>query len=178
MPSRDDVQYAMETTRVLLTPDRRIDTFGDTSFEFLVLSEPMDSVGTVCVRTGSLEAVRPRLVRPDRFDSIEMEGFDERARERFDRLVSKMREAGHSLAFLQYGFRFSRGKVVEERVHTSLDEVRAQVLEDARKRGNPALAIIEGVDDVWEVSLFKFVLEMIEHSMPINGFDFQRRGLL
>ncbi|GAA5482263.1 hypothetical protein [Haloferula sargassicola] len=178
MHSRDDVQYAMETTTVLLTPDRRIDTFGDTRFDFLMLSELMDSVGSIRVRTGKIEAVRPRIVRPDGLSDIEMEGFDDSAKERFERLVAKMREAGHKLAFLQYGFRFARGQVSEELVTSSMDDLRGRVLEDARQRGNPAQAIIEGVDDAWEVSLFKFVLEMIEHSMPINGFDFQRRGLL
>ena len=34
MYSPDDVQYALETTRVLYEPDRRIDTFGSTRFEF------------------------------------------------------------------------------------------------------------------------------------------------
>ena len=41
MHSPDNIQYALETTRVLLEPDRRIDTFGDTRFEFLLLSELM-----------------------------------------------------------------------------------------------------------------------------------------
>lgn len=178
MHSRDDVQYAMEATKVLLTPDRRIDTFGDTRFEFLMLSELMDSAGEIRLRSGSIEAVRPRIVRPDGLEDIQMEGFGDQARERFERLVAKMREAGHKLAFLQYGFRFSRGQVSEEILHSSMDEIRGRVMEEARQRGNPAQAIIEGIDDTWEVSLFKFVLEMIEHSMPINGFDFQRRGLL
>ena len=59
-----------------------------------------------------------------------------------------------------------------------LEAVRDRVLDDARERGNPAQAVIEGVDDAWEVSIFKFTLEMIQHSLPINQFDFQRRGLL
>src|SRR6187402_3313764 len=42
MHSPDNIQYALETTRVLLEPDRRIDTFGDTRFEFQLLSELMD----------------------------------------------------------------------------------------------------------------------------------------
>ena len=58
MHSPDNIQYAMETTRVLLEPDRRIDTFGDTRFEFQLLSELMDRAGEVRVRTGEVEAMR------------------------------------------------------------------------------------------------------------------------
>ena len=42
--SRDDIRYAAEMTRVVYEPDRRIDTFGDTRFNFLLLSELMDEV--------------------------------------------------------------------------------------------------------------------------------------
>ncbi len=178
MHSPDDVQYAMETTRVLRPPDRRIDTFGDTRFEFLLLSELMDSAGQIRIRTGDIEAVRPRLVKPESYQELEFEGFDDKARGRIERMIEKMREEGKDMAFLNYGFRFARGKVTEELVHDSLDEVRARVMEDARVTGNPAQAVIEGVDDAWEVSVVKFTLDMIMASLPINRFDFQRRGLL
>lgn len=178
MHSPDDIQYALETTRVLLEPDRRIDTFGDTRFEFLLLSELMDRGGEVRVRSGEVEAVRPRLIRPDGYSQTEFDGFGERARERFEALVEKLKASGQDMAFLNYGFRFRRGAVNEELVHDSIDNVRERMLEEARKRGNPAEAVIEGVDDAWEVSIFKFSLEMIQHSWAINRFDFQRRGLL
>jgi len=47
MHSQDDIHYALETTRVLREPDRRIDTFGETRFEFQLISELMDRVGEV-----------------------------------------------------------------------------------------------------------------------------------
>jgi hypothetical protein len=92
MHRHDDVEYAMEATKVLLTPDRRIDTFGDTRFGFLMLSELMDRAGEIRIRRGDIEAVRPRIVRPEGLGEVEMEGFDGKARERFERLVEKLRE--------------------------------------------------------------------------------------
>lgn len=178
MHSPDDVQYAMETTRVLRAPDRRIDTFGDTRFEFLLLSELMDRTGEIRIRSGDIEAVRPRLVKPDAYQGLEFEGFDDKARGRIERMIEKMREEGKDMAFLNYGFRFARGKVSEEVVHDPMEQVRDRVLEEARLEGNPAQAVIEGVDDAWEVSVVKFTLDMIMASLPINRFDFQRRGLL
>ncbi len=178
MHSPDDIQYALETTRVLLEPDRRIDTFGDTRFEFLLLSELMDRSGEVRLRTGEMEAIRPRILRPEAMQEIELEGFGDKARERMDELIRKMQAQGKDLAFLRYGFRFRSGQVREEIVHDTMDAVRDRVLEEARRLGNPARAVIEGVDDAWEVSVFKFAFEMIRQSWAINRFDFHRRGLL
>ena len=42
------------------------------------------------------------------------------------------------------------------------------------RSGNPARAIIEGVDDAWEVSLFKFSFEMILRSREINASETSR----
>ncbi len=176
--SPDDIQYALETTQVLHEPDRRIDTFGDTRFEFQMISEPMDKVGEVRIRSGEMEAQRPRIVKPEAYQGIELEGFNDDARARLDELIRRYQEAGHNLAFLQYGFQFKRGQVREEIVHEPLELVRDRVMEDLRRTGNPALAIIQGVDDAWEASLLKFSLEMIMSSHDINTFDFKRRGLI
>lgn len=178
MPSQDDIQYAMETTSVLHEPDHRIQTFGETRFEFQLLSEPMDQVGKVRVRTGEVEAMKPRILRPEPYRDVELEGFDENARARFEAMVEKFKEEGRDLAFLQYGFRFRRGAVNEELFQETIESVRERVLEEIRRTGNPARAIIEGVDDTWEVSVLKFAFDMILKSHQINAFDFKRRGLI
>ena len=178
MHSQDDIHYALETTRVLHEPDRRIDTFGETRFEFQLISELMDSTGEVRIRTGEVEAQRPRILRPEAYREIELEGFNPSARARFDRMMEKFRAEGKDLAFMQYGFQFRRGQVHEEIIHDTIEAVRERVLEDLRRTGNPARAVIEGVDDAWEISLLKFSFEMILRSHEINAFDFKRRGLI
>ena len=67
--SYDDISYAMESTRVLHEPDRRIDTFGSTNFEFSLVSELMDSVDVVRVREGRIEAERPRILKPEGYEN-------------------------------------------------------------------------------------------------------------
>lgn len=178
MHSQDDIQYALATTRVLHEPDRRIDTFGETRFEFQLLSELMDDAGRVRIRSGEMDAHRPLIMRPEAYRDVELDGFDAETRARFDRMLEKFRAEGRDLAFMQYGFRFRRGRVREEIVHEPIEQVRERVLEDLRISGNPALAIIEGVDDAWEISILKFSMEMIMRSHQINTFDFKRRGLL
>src|SRR5690606_23736064 len=132
----------------------------------------------VRIRTGEVEAQRPRILRPEPYRGIELEGFDESARAKLDAMVEKFRAEGKNLAFLQYGFQFRRGEVREEVVHDSMDNVRDRVLEDIRRTGNPALAVIEGVDDAWEISVLKFTFEMVLRSQDINAFDLKRKGLL
>lgn len=182
MHSQDDIHYALEMTKVLREPDRLIATFGETRFEFQLVSELMDRVGEVRIRTGHVEAMRPRILRPESYNEIALDGFDSTARAHFDKLVNKLRAEGNDMAFLQYGFQFRRGEVHEEVVKDSMSSVQDRLLQEIRRNGNPVLAIIEGVDDAWEVSLFKFAFDMIMRSHEVNIFDFQRdfrrRGLL
>ena len=79
MYSADDIQYALEATEILLEPDRRIDTFGSTSFEFHLISELMDTVGETRVREGVLHADRPTIIRPEAYAELAFEGFGEQA---------------------------------------------------------------------------------------------------
>ena len=172
MYSPDDIQYALETTRVIYEPDRRIDTFGDTRFEFLLLSELMDSVGKVRIRSGEVEANKPTIIKPEAYSGIEFEGFSDEA----DRFHEWLEAQGAKIAMVNY--QFKRGEVREELLHDSMEAVRERVLEDARRGGNPMQVVIEGVDDAWEISLLRFIFEIVDKSSEINAFDFKRKGLL
>ena len=167
--------YALQNTKVLYVPDRRIDTFGDTRFNFVLLSEPMDAVGHCRIRRGWVEANRPRILRPADMMGIEMDGFGAEAQ----KFMRWMAEHGASLhALLKYGFRFSRSEVQVEYLHEPLQEVADRVVKDALHSGDSFRAVVQGVDDTWEVSLLCFMLEMIQKSHDINIFDFKRRGLI
>ena len=178
MHSQDNIHYALETTRVLREPDHRIQTFGETRFEFQLISELMDQVGRVRIRTGEVEAQRPRILKPDSFRDFQFDGFNPSAHAKFESMLEKFRAEGKDLAFLQYGFHFRRGEVHEQIVNESIDDVRGRVMDDVRRTGNPSLAVIEGVDDAWEICILKFSFEMILRSHEINAFDFKRRGLI
>ena len=178
--SRDDIRYAAEMTRVVYEPDRRIDTFGDTRFNFLLLSELMDEVNVVRVRSGSLwggdlEPEKPKIIRPSIYNEISTEGFSGEAKRFFDWLS---KNGPGFLTLLEYGFRFKRSEVSEEILHEPLDSVRGRLLDQVRNGEDTFMSLIEGVDDAWEVSLLKFTVEMIQKSHEINIFDFKRKGLL
>ncbi len=174
MPSEFDIHYALENTHVLYEPDRRIDTFGTTQFEFQIVSELMDAIDTVRVRVGRIEAQKPMILRAEANADFDFEGFSPQA-EAFGRWL---KDNIQNLALLRYGFSFSRQEVEEHVVHESMAAVCGKLVADTRASGNPMRAVIQGVDDTWEISLLKFTVEMIEKSKSINEFDFKRRGLL
>jgi hypothetical protein len=82
------------------------------------------------------------------------------------------------LTFLRYGFSFRSVDVTEHTLHEPVEVVVGKLVEEVRRSGNPMLAIIQGVDDTWEISLLKFTVDMIAKSQGINVFDFKRRGLI
>ncbi len=174
MPTEFDISYALEQTAVIYEPDRRIDTFGSTRFEFSLVSELMDSVGSVRVRDGTIEAEKPLILRPEGFNGFDFEGFGPEAQA----FGHWLRQHVDRLAILKYGFRFKKNDVSEHLIHEPMDQVCGKLVEETKRLGNPSRAVIRGVDDVWEVCLLKFTVEMIEKSHGINLFDFKRRGLL
>lgn len=174
MPSEFDISYALENTDVIHEPDRRIDTFGSTRFEFSLVSELMDSVGSVRVRDGIIEAEKPLILRPEGFSGFDFDGFGPEAQAFGQWLHQHM----DKLAILKYGFRFKKSEISEHIVNEPMEMVCGKLVDATRRSGNPTRAIIRGVDDAWEVCLLKFTVEMIEKSHGINLFDFKRRGLL
>lgn len=172
--TEDDIVYAMDTTRVIHEPDRRIETFGTTSFEFHLVTELMDSTDKVKLRSGRIDAARPTILRPDGYQDVSFEGFGEQA----EAFRDWLKHMGGNLAFLKYGFNFSRGTVTESILHDSVQAVADRVVEDIRSGNKPLHAVISGIEDGWEFCLLKFTMDMVEQSHGINVFDFKRRGLL
>ncbi len=174
MWSEDDIQFAAENTQVILAPEHQIATFGSTSFRFYLISELMDRVDEVRVRDGQIDAERPQIVTPDHFSRLLLEGFGEQAQEYADRLRERLR----NVAVLRYGFQFRKSNVVENTVRDSIGAVVARTKAQVEGSGEPRRAVIQGVDEAWEVCLLKFTIDLIERSSGGNFGDLRRRGLL
>ncbi|MEI6072757.1 MAG: hypothetical protein WCS31_13260 [Verrucomicrobiae bacterium] len=172
MLQEHDFHYAMENTRVVVSPKGGIETFGSTQFRFSLVSELLDEVGAVRVRNGRLEAERPRIVSPHHYSKLMLDGFGEEAREYADWIESH----GSAIRILRYGFQFRKTDlsehVVRESLDSALDRLQDQIGDD------PLAALISGVDDAWEVCLLKFSMEMIQKSAGENVDEWKRRGLI
>lgn len=174
MLSEDTVQYAIENTRVLLAPERRIATFGETSFRFFLVTELMDNAHQVRVRDGRLHAERPQIITPGHIQRMLIEGFGERA----EGFVEWLHEHAPQLAVLKYGFQFRKTDISDQIIHSPVGEVVARLRQEVDRAEDPLSAIIEGVDEGWEICLLKFAADMIQESAGDNLGDFRQRGLL
>jgi len=172
--TKDNFDYAIENTQVILAPEQQIATFGSTSFNFYLISELMDRVDQVRVRNGKIHAERPQILAPEHFSRLLLEGFGEKAQ----RYADQLRENLRNMAVLRYGFQFRKTDVTEETLRDSMDAVVTRTKRNVENANEPLSAVIQGVDDAWEVCLLKFTIDMIERSSGGNIGDFRKRGLI
>ncbi len=174
MWSEDNFQYAIENTQVILEPAGQIATFGNTSFRFYLISELMDQVNEVRVRDGRIHAERPQILTPEHYCRLLLEGFGEKAQKYAEQLRQRMRNA----TVVRYGFQFRKTDVTEKKFRDSIEKVVARTKSRVQQADEPLSAVIQGVDDAWEVCLLKFTIDLIERSAGGNFGDFRKRGLL
>ena len=172
--TEDDFQYAIENTRVILAPEGKIASFGNTSFRFYLISELMDQVNEIRVRDGRIHAERPQILTPEHYCRLLLEGFGEKAQ----KYVDQLREHTRDVAVLRYGFQFRKTEVTENTVCDTMEAVIARTKLQVEHSEEPLSAVIQGVDDAWEVCLLKFTIDLIERSSGGNMGDFRRRGLV
>ncbi|HXX42064.1 MAG TPA: hypothetical protein VEI58_07340 [Chthoniobacterales bacterium] len=172
--NKENFDYAIENTQVILAPEQKIATFGSTSFHFYLVSELMDRVNQVRVRNGKIHADRPQILTPDHFSRLLLDGFGEKAQSYADQLRERMQ----NIAVLRYGFQFRKTDVSERMFRDPIDAVVARTKLQVQDMQEPLSAVIQGVDDAWEVCLLKFTIDMIERSAGGNIGDFRKRGLI
>ena len=170
----DDFQYAIENTRVILAPEKQIATFGSTSFRFYLISELMDQANEIRVRDGRIHAERPQILTPEHYCRLLLEGFGEKA----TKYAELLRERTRDIAVLRYGFQFRKTDVVENRVRDTMESIVERTRREVERSEEPLSAVIQGVDDAWEVCLLKFTIDLIERSSGGNLGDFRKRGLV
>ena len=164
----------MENTRVVVSPQSGIETFGTTRFHFSLVSELLDEVDTVRIRKGRLEAERPRIVSPHHFSKLLLDGFGESAREYADWIESN----ATAFKILRYGFQFRKTDLSEHVVREPMEQALDRLKGTINSGDDPLATLIAGVDDAWEVCLLKFSMEMIQRSAGGNVEEWQRRGLI
>ncbi len=172
--TRDDFNYAIENTHVIVAPSRQIATFGSTSFDFYLISELMDRVDQVRVRNGKIHAERPQILTPEHYCRLLLEGFGEKA----ERYIDQLREHARSMAVLRYGFQFRKTDLSEQTLRDSIDSVINRTRRKVESKSESLSAVIHGVDDAWEVCLLKFTIDLVERSSGNNLGDFRKRGLI
>jgi hypothetical protein len=172
--NRDDFDYAIENTHVIVAPEQQIATFGSTSFNFYLISQLMDRVDQVRIRNGKIHAERPQILTPEHYCRLLLEGFGEKA----ERYADRLRDHARNVAVLRYGFQFRKTDVSQQTLGDSIETVINRTKRRVQSANEPLSAVIQGVDDAWEVCLLKFTIDLVEHSSGGNLGDFRKRGLI
>lgn len=170
------LEEAAQRTEVLRHPRQQLDTFGNTIIHYYMLTEPTysditsgDAAETV-IREGQVISARPKIVTP--YYLTHLEGFSGDARGYFEMLMSLH---GPNIPGLYYTYRNEPGNLnivsdpwqaVVERLNTEID-----------RKEEPLTSIIRGQDDLWDVSLLKFIYEMTARSAPGNAAQLRQMGM-
>ena len=170
------IKEAIRHTEILRLPKQSLYTFGTTNIYYYLVTEPVyadmaPGTDETVIREGRVVAERPKIVTPYYLSSLE--GFSSEARHYFESLVS---EHGPDVRGLFYTYRNEPKElnIVSGGWAAVVDKLNA----DIDKRGDPLAAIIKGEDELWDVSLMKFIYELTSSSVRENVRQLNRRGLL
>jgi hypothetical protein len=173
-PSQSDIGYAISNTRIVLTPSRRLETFGTTVLHYHMISELLDNVNKVRIREGRIQAHKPQIITPTlSMTSNILEGFGQEA----EQYVDWLREHMQDIRILQYGFVIRKQEISEEIVTDNLDAVIERVQDAVRQKDDPLAALLVGVDSPWEVCLIKMMVEITSQSVRGNIRELHRHNM-
>jgi len=172
----DRIEYAARHTEILRHPRQHLATFGVTNVYYYIVTEPVYSelvkdVNETVIREGRVIAERPKIVTP--YYLTQLEGFSYDARRYFETLL-RMHGPDTPGLFYTYKNEPKGLNIVSDNWPVVVDKLN----EEIDKKGDPLASIIKGQDDLWDVSLLKFIYEITSRSMPNNIAQLGSRGLL
>ena len=163
-------------TQVVKAPRQHLHTFGVTNLLYYMVTEPsyQDLVAgppEAVVREGRVTAERPKVVTPTYM--AHLEGFGEDALSYFNSLA---RQHGPNTPGLLYHYKNEPGEmsIVEGTAMAVAERISNRLGQDS---GNFS-AVIKGVDELWDVSLLRFIFEYTLASLAGNVGDLQSQRLL
>ena len=172
----EKIRQAVEHTEILRAPKQSLYTFGTTNIYYYLLTEPayaelINNITETVIREGRVIAERPKIVTPYYLSSLE--GFSADARRYFDALTKAY---GSNVPGLLYSYRNEPKElnIVSDNLLSVVDKLNASI----DKRGDPLAAIIKGQDELWDISIMKFIFELTSSSLKDNVRQMGARGLL
>lgn len=158
-----DRWYAARHVKILLSPSHRLETFGDTVFNYHMVSELQDHPGKIRIRAGRLLAHKPAVIVP-RIGSIEAEGFSDEARE----YIESLKQFTECLRILRYGYHFKSDNFSEQIVTDSLPAVTERVKAAVAAKKDPFAAVVQGEDDPWDIAIIELWRHEVMRSVTNN----------
>ena len=167
----------LERTKVVRPPRQSLETFGVTKIRYHLVTEPaFQDVNPVqaeetVVRGGVVKAERPQVVTP--YFLLKTESFSAGAREFLEHIA---RSQGQDSPGLLYSYKNEPGGM--DIVSGGVDEVATRIARDLDARESGLEAVIVGVDELWDVSLIKFIYELTNDSARKNVSQMRSAGMM
>jgi hypothetical protein len=172
----DRINQAVRKTEIVRAPKASLSTFGITNVYYYLLTEPVyaelvKSGEETVIREGRVIAERPKIVTP--YYLTRLDGFSAEAGKYFEALLESH---GPDVPGLFYTYKNEPGEmsIVSDRIPSVIDKIN----HDIDSSGNPLTSIIRGQDELWDVSLLKFIFELTRSSLSDNISQMGQRGLL
>ena len=169
-----DRWYAAKHVRIVVSPSHELETFGNTLVNYHLISELADYPGKVRVSEGRLEAHQPRVITPKGFSEIIAEGFGDEARD----YLEWLRDNEENLRILQYGYHLKSDNFSEQVVTDSLAAVTERVKAEVERTGDKFSAVLQGVDDPWDIALVELWRREVDRSAKKNIRELRENGKL
>ena len=172
----EKIRYTVQNTEIVRPPRQNLATFGTTNIYYYLVTEPVysevvESAPETVVREGRVIAERPRIVTP--YYLSHLEGFSADAQRYFDMLL---KAHGSNAPGLLYSYKNEPKElnIVSDSWRSVIEKINAEI----DKRGDSLASIIKGEDEMWDVSLMKFISEITRTSLSENLSQMGARGLL
>jgi len=170
------IQRAIEETDLIRPPKQKLATFGVTDIYYYLLTKPVyseldQSLEETVVREGRVIAERPKIVTPYYLLNL-FEGF-EHGKEYASYML---RHYGPNEPGLLYRYRNEPAEmnISSSSMETVVENINRKIDEEK----NNLAAIIRGIDELWDVSLMKFIHDLTRHSVSSNVMELGMRGML
>lgn len=172
--SDERILEAVKQTEILRLPKQNLYSFGTTNLHYYLVTEPVYAdarkASETVIREGKVIAERPKIVTPLYLSHLE--GFSPEARRYFESIMDQNTVSPGML------YTYKNEPKELNIVSDALPAAVAKLNEELDRRGDPLVSIIKGVDDLWDVSLMKFIFELTRSSLSENVRQLSSRGLL
>ncbi len=169
------LKVLMDTVVVKL-PKQKLASFGTSVVTYNMVTKPLyqaldtdKQTEEAVLRRGTVKAERPQIVTPQFLSRAQ--GFGDEAQE-FMRELIRRGQADDPGILYTYSNTSGHMEIISSRPEDVADRISRQIDSESR----PLEAVVLGVDELWDVSLMKFIFDLTNSSAPTNAADFMRSG--
>ncbi|MBA2123561.1 hypothetical protein B9J78_01255 [bacterium Unc6] len=165
----EKIEQVWKDTTIVKPSKRRLYTFSETRLPYILLAKSLVRDTDTVVRKGEVIVGRPILYRAGANHPL-LEGFGDMNKTLNHFILSR-------LAYIppyKYNNTMHCVKVISELQKDLIEKLSVQI--DSEE--DMLTAIIKGSPYMWEVSVMRYVIEMIANSLPSNITDLKEHGFL